>query len=316
MDGVFNQMTPTSGTGSGGSGYNGGSQSFPAVPYGPNDFTPRSSCPSSNGDIQNYNNAQQVRNCKLSGMPDIYQGSTQALVSSGPRLPLQFVFQVPITFALRSPNSSTSSSRTEWPDSGECALCFCFRRSKTILPSRTIQSDRFDAAKHMWPGDLKAIVDRLDDLPTSAGFPSAARPFIYQEVIESGPFIESTLLFFSFLFPLNLLSTRVLDFCRTASEPIKGSEYFSVGRVTEFAYGRNLAQCFNGNTALKYLVNFGEGWGMFPSGSALVFVDNHDNQRGHGGGGSILTFRQPRSYKVSHRLPISRFLSLSNNHLS
>ena len=24
---------------------------------------------------------------------------------------------------------------------------------------------------------------------------------------------------------------------------------------------------------------------------ALVFVDNHDNQRGHGGGGSVITFK-------------------------
>ena len=30
---------------------------------------------SSNGDINNYGNAQEVRNCKLSGMPDIYQGN-------------------------------------------------------------------------------------------------------------------------------------------------------------------------------------------------------------------------------------------------
>lgn len=48
---------------------------MPAVPYGPNDFTPRSSCPSGSGDIENYGNAQQVRNCELSGMPDLYQGS-------------------------------------------------------------------------------------------------------------------------------------------------------------------------------------------------------------------------------------------------
>jgi len=36
-------------------------------------------CPSSNGDINNYNNAQEVRNCKLSGMPDLYQGIMQSL---------------------------------------------------------------------------------------------------------------------------------------------------------------------------------------------------------------------------------------------
>ena len=41
--------------------------------------------------------------------------------------------------------------------------------------------------------------------------------------------------------------------------------------------------------------NWGEGWGLMPSDRALVFVDNHDNQRGHGAGGSsILTFWDAR----------------------
>nr|XP_045726894.1 alpha-amylase 1B [Mirounga angustirostris] len=45
--------------------------------------------------------------------------------------------------------------------------------------------------------------------------------------------------------------------------------------------------------------NWGEGWGFMPSDRALVFVDNHDNQRGHGAGGaSILTFWDSRLYKM------------------
>ena len=44
----------------------------------------------------------------------------------------------------------------------------------------------------------------------------------------------------------------------------------------------------------------GEGWAFLPSDHALVFVDNHDNQRGHGGGGdSILTFRLAKLYKMA-----------------
>lgn len=35
-------------------------------------------------------------------------------------------------------------------------------------------------------------------------------------------------------------------------------------------------------------------------GNAVVFTDNHDNQRGHGAGGaSILTFWDPRLYKMA-----------------
>ncbi len=38
---------------------------------------------------------------------------------------------------------------------------------------------------------------------------------------------------------------------------------------------------------------YDEGWGMLPPESAFVFVDNHDNQRGHGSGSGALTFKDP-----------------------
>ena len=31
---------------------------------------------------------------------------------------------------------------------------------------------------------------------------------------------------------------------------------------------------------------------------AMVFLDNHDNQRGHGGAGSMLTHTDPWNYKI------------------
>lgn len=40
---------------------------------------------------------------------------------------------------------------------------------------------------------------------------------------------------------------------------------------------------------------------MMPSDKALVFIDNHDNQRGHGAGGaSIVTFWDPRYKRYKH----------------
>lgn len=42
---------------------------------------------------------------------------------------------------------------------------------------------RIDAAKHMWPGDIKAFLDKLNTLNTR-WFPSGTKPFIYQEVIS------------------------------------------------------------------------------------------------------------------------------------
>jgi len=102
-------------------------------------------------------------------------------------------------------------------------------------------------------------------LSTSKGFSGGQRPFIYQEVIDQG------------------------------GEPITADEYFGVGRVTEFKYG---IQIGNNRNAIQHLETFGESWGLMPDGSALVFLNNHDNQRGHGGGGSIITFEDPYDLKI------------------
>lgn len=36
----------------------------------------------------------------------------------------------------------------------------------------------------MWPSDLKAIYDSLDDVKTEFGFAPNSRPYFYQEVID------------------------------------------------------------------------------------------------------------------------------------
>ncbi|KAM5257259.1 pancreatic alpha-amylase isoform 6-T6 [Ctenodactylus gundi] len=85
-------------------------------------------------------------------------------------------------------------------------------------------------------------------------------------------------------------------------ESVKSNEYFGNGRVTEFKYGAKLGTVIRkwDGEKMCYLRNWGEGWGFVPSDRALVFVDNHDNQRGHGAGGaSILTFWDARMYKMA-----------------
>ena len=114
---------------------------------------------------------------------------------------------------------------------------------------------RVDAAKHMWPGDLAVIFGKLKNLRSDT-FGSGVKPFIFQEVIDMG------------------------------GEPIKMSEYFGTGRVTDFIYGQKLAEIFLHKTnQAKWLSNFGAAWGMPGSNDMVVFLSNHDNQRGHGGGG-------------------------------
>ena len=72
---------------------------------------------------------------------------------------------------------------------------------------------RFDAAKHMWPADMKAILDRLDNLPTAHGFPQGARVFVYQEVQDFGNSSPPLATRISIV-PAALMNTRMLTVSR------------------------------------------------------------------------------------------------------
>ncbi|KAL5288356.1 Amy-d.2 family protein [Megaselia abdita] len=129
---------------------------------------------------------------------------------------------------------------------------------------------RVDAAKHMWPNDLRVIYGSLKNLNTAHGFPPNSKPFIVQEVIDLG------------------------------GEGIKRDEYVDLGAITEFKVSAAIGKAFRGGDDLKNLKNWGEQWGFLESSKALVFVDNHDNQRGHGAGGAdILTYKQSKPYKMA-----------------
>ncbi|KAK7795438.1 hypothetical protein U0070_020591, partial [Myodes glareolus] len=68
---------------------------------------------------------------------------------------------------------------------------------------------RIDAAKHMWPGDIQAILDKLHNLNTK-WFSQGSRPSTIQEVVDLG------------------------------GDVFKNSEYFGTVLVTEFKYGISL----------------------------------------------------------------------------
>ncbi|XP_030387673.1 alpha-amylase A [Scaptodrosophila lebanonensis] len=129
---------------------------------------------------------------------------------------------------------------------------------------------RVDAAKHMWPQDLAVIYNRLNNLNTAHGFPSGAKPYIFQEVIDMG------------------------------GESISKFEYTGLGAVTEFRHSDSIGKVFRGKDQLQYLKNWGTAWGFADSDRSLVFVDNHDNQRGHGAGGAdVLTYKVSKQYKMA-----------------
>lgn len=82
-------------------------------------------------------------------------------------------------------------------------------------------------------------------------------------------------------------------------EPIKASEYFQNGDVTEFRYSLQIGQTFKAGK-LAWLDQFGAAWGFMPSDNAVVFTDNHDNQRGHGGAGDVVTHKDGALYDLAN----------------
>ncbi|XP_063826245.1 alpha-amylase 1-like isoform X1 [Ostrinia nubilalis] len=224
VDAIINHMTGTwsENVGTAGSTATFGQWSYPAVPYGWNDFN-WPNCVIQGSDYAN--NAERVRNCELSGLKDLNQGTEHVR-----------------TMIVNYMNH---------------------------LIDLGVAGFRIDAAKHMWPGDLRIIYERLRNLNTNHGFPAGARPYIYQEVIDLG------------------------------GEAVTKHEYTPLAAVTEFKFGMELSRAFQRGNQLRWLVNWGPQWGLMDSEDSLTFIDNHDNQRGHGAGGNILTHRQPKEYKAA-----------------
>jgi alpha-amylase len=133
----------------------------------------------------------------------------------------------------------------------------------TDLLSLGVDGFRVDAAKHIQTDDLAAIL-RLakHDSP----------PFVYQEVIDPG------------------------------TEAVRKNEYYQNGHVIEFEYGKMVGEAFLGKDGqdLAQLGNLASSLRLMPSEKAIVFIDNHDKQRGHGGGGNYLTYKDGKLYDLAN----------------
>jgi len=114
---------------------------------------------------------------------------------------------------------------------------------------------RVDAAKHVPAGDLEAIMIRVNNAAAAAG---RARPYVFLEVIAGG------------------------------GEAVTPQQYYGVGfstggstDITDFGYGNRMSDAFYGRnnrtlwTAIDQLTS-----GAIPSDKSVVFIDNHDTQRG------------------------------------
>ncbi len=81
-----------------------------------------------------------------------------------------------------------------------------------------------------------------------------------------------------------------------AGEAVQPGEYTYIGQVTEFGYSAHIGHRFK-QGQIRDLQNIGDG--KLPSLSAVVFVDNHDNQRGHGAGGVVVTYKDGSLYNLA-----------------
>lgn len=93
--------------------------------------------------------------------------------------------------------------------------------------------------------------------------------FIYQEVIDLG------------------------------EEAVKYEDYLHLGSLCEFLYGSRLTSTFRSGK-LASLNSWGEGWGLIKSNKAMSFLENHDNERGHGAGGDILMHEDGQLYVLAN----------------
>jgi len=127
---------------------------------------------------------------------------------------------------------------------------------------------RVDAAKHMWPADLKIILDSLDDLRVDV-FGKNQRPFVVHEVIDRG------------------------------GEAITFGDYVEVGRYTNFNFGADVTAAMWRQIDIADLINMGPGYkyGNSESHDVLNFIDNHDNQRD--AQPYVLTYKDGIKYKMA-----------------
>ena len=114
---------------------------------------------------------------------------------------------------------------------------------------------RVDAAKHVAAADLEAIMTRVNNAATSAG---RAKPYVFLEVING------------------------------SGDAVTPQQYFGVGfasggsaDLTDFSYGNAMSDAFasrGGRTLWSALILTTQG--TLPSDKIVVFIDNHDTQRG------------------------------------
>ena len=100
---------------------------------------------------------------------------------------------------------------------------------------------------------------------------------------------------------LSLLDSEAFVFQEVidrGGEPINAMEYLGNGSVTEFKYPIAMIEAFEGGQ-LGALSDLDTRAGFLPADKAVVFIDNHDLQRGHAGDG-VLNYKHGELYDLAN----------------
>jgi alpha-amylase len=92
----------------------------------------------------------------------------------------------------------------------------------------------------------------------------------------------------------------VQEVIRGSREPIQPEDYVDNGLVFEFGWGRDLVGALQGAMGVGLDLASEEG-GLLPSDSAVIFVDNHDTERGD----STLSYRDGELYQLGNVLMLA-----------
>ncbi len=114
---------------------------------------------------------------------------------------------------------------------------------------------RVDAAKHVPAADLEAILTKVNVAAAAAGRP---KPYVFFEIIYG-----------------------------SAGDAVTPQQYYGVGYasggssdITDFTYGNRLSDAFLGRNASLASALQALASELLPSDKSVVFIDNHDTQRG------------------------------------
>ena len=114
---------------------------------------------------------------------------------------------------------------------------------------------RVDAAKHVPAADLEAILTKVNNAAQAAGRP---RPYVFFEIIYGA-----------------------------SGDAVTPQQYYGVGfasggssDITEFTYGNRISDAFLDRNATLWSALQALANELLPSDKSVVFIDNHDTQRG------------------------------------